>query len=150
VLYALSFAFSPAWLFPGSSDVPTGGLIAFTPLSPFLASALFTPSPTTGHKNAADAVADIAQIEASTSVVSTKALVLIFSPPFIFYSHFCRIDMVQSAEIFSLGSCSSVILHILTVCVHIVQIAIYKDSKLSHKLNTFLAQFISNLLEISK
>jgi hypothetical protein len=30
-LYALSFAFAPAWLLPGRSDVPASGVMAATP-----------------------------------------------------------------------------------------------------------------------
>jgi hypothetical protein len=46
-----------------------------------MASALFTPSPTTGHKNAADAVADIANIAARKNTANIIPLYLIFSPP---------------------------------------------------------------------
>jgi hypothetical protein len=59
-------------------------LIADTPLSPLRASALLTPSPTTGHKNAADAVADIAQIAARKNIANIIPLDFTSSPPLVY------------------------------------------------------------------
>src|SRR5919201_3276695 len=59
-LYALSFAFAPAWFCPGRSDVPAGGVITCTPLSPLCESAFVTPAPTIGQRNGSALAAPVA------------------------------------------------------------------------------------------
>src|SRR5918994_2519490 len=84
-LYALGLAFAPAWLLPGSSDVPAAGVIAATPLSPLCASALSTPSPTIGQRNGA-APAAPAVPRAKVVTVNKTAMRFRMEPPLRFES----------------------------------------------------------------
>src|ERR687898_1945511 len=79
-LYALGLAFAPAWLLPGSSDVPAAGVIAATPLSPLCASALSTPSPTIGQRNGSAAAAP-AVPRARTITPKNTAIRFLMRPP---------------------------------------------------------------------
>src|SRR5439155_5954532 len=80
-LYALAFAFGPAWLLPGSSEVPAAGLMACTPLSPLCASALTTPCPTIGQRNgSAFAAPAVPSATAAIPAVSAKRLCIIGPP----------------------------------------------------------------------
>ncbi len=81
VLYALGLACIPAWLFPGKNDVPTGGSMASTPWSPLRLSAFNTPSPTTGQRNAADAVFVNAKTPINRNNDAMRILLFKTSPP---------------------------------------------------------------------